>query len=153
MDEADGTVADATLLEGDSGSANMAFTLLPLLTVGAIEAVHHHGSSAQQAMYLPKLAFVYLSWTQPSNFLVTCAAVAAEQFGYGFGFTAYMLYMMMAAEGENKTAHYAICTGFIPSRTSNMATPAPPQATAMKSLKARTCGRLRISSRVISVRS
>jgi len=36
--------------------------------------------------------------------------VAVEQFGYGFGFTAYMLYMIMVAEGEHKTAHYAICT-------------------------------------------
>ena len=36
-----------------------------------------------------------------------------EQFGYGFGFTAYMLYMIMISEGEHKTAHYAICTGFM----------------------------------------
>ncbi|MFQ6604660.1 MAG: MFS transporter, partial [Fidelibacterota bacterium] len=39
--------------------------------------------------------------------------VAVEQFGYGFGFTAYMLYMISVAEGEHKTAHYAICTGFM----------------------------------------
>ncbi|WP_285712411.1 acyl-CoA dehydrogenase [Erythrobacter oryzae] len=37
------------------GAANMAFTLLPMLSVGAIEALEHHGSPAQQAMYLPKL--------------------------------------------------------------------------------------------------
>lgn len=37
------------------GAANMAFTLLPILSVGAIEALAHHGSDAQQAMYLPKL--------------------------------------------------------------------------------------------------
>ncbi len=37
------------------GTANMAFTLLPMLTVGAIDALHHHGSDAQKAMYLPKL--------------------------------------------------------------------------------------------------
>jgi len=65
------------------------------------------------SMYLPKLAFVYLSWTQPSNFLVTCVAVALEQFGYGFGFTAFMLYMLLFADGPHKTAHYAICTGFM----------------------------------------
>ena len=40
-------------------------------------------------------------------------AVSFEQFGYGFGFTAYMLYMMYFAEGEYKTAHYAICTAFM----------------------------------------
>ena len=39
--------------------------------------------------------------------------VAVEQFGYGFGFTAYLLFMMMISEGEHKTAHYAICTGFM----------------------------------------
>jgi PAT family beta-lactamase induction signal transducer AmpG len=65
------------------------------------------------SIYLPKLAFVFLSWTQPSNFLITCGAVAAEQFGYGFGFTAFMLYMLLFADGPHKTAHFAICTGFM----------------------------------------
>jgi MFS transporter, PAT family, beta-lactamase induction signal transducer AmpG len=65
------------------------------------------------SMYLPKLAFVFLSWLQPSNFLITCGAVAAEQFGYGFGFTAFMLYMLFFADGPHKTAHFAICTGFM----------------------------------------
>ncbi|MDR3457332.1 MAG: MFS transporter [Verrucomicrobiae bacterium] len=65
------------------------------------------------SMYLPKLAFVFLAFTQPDNFLVTCGAVALEQFGYGFGFTAFMLYMLYFADGPHKTAHYAICTGFM----------------------------------------
>ena len=65
------------------------------------------------SMYLPKLAFIFLSFTQPENFLVTCGAVAVEQFGYGFGFTAFMLYMLYFADGPHKTAHYAICTGFM----------------------------------------
>jgi len=64
-------------------------------------------------MHTADVAFVYLSHVQPENFLVINVAVAAEQFGYGFGFTAYMLYMILVAEGENKTAHYAICTGFM----------------------------------------
>ena len=64
-------------------------------------------------MHLPDLAFVYLSYAQPSSYTLISAAVAAEQFGYGFGFTAYMLYMIMVAEGEHKTAHYAICTGIM----------------------------------------
>jgi PAT family beta-lactamase induction signal transducer AmpG len=64
-------------------------------------------------MYLPKFAWVFLSFVQPENFLVTCCAVAAEQFGYGFGFTAFMLYMLYFADGPHKTAHYAICTGFM----------------------------------------
>ena len=50
---------------------------------------------------------------QPGNVAVIGGAIALEQFGYGFGFTAYMVYMMLVAEGEHKTAHYAICTGFM----------------------------------------
>ena len=65
------------------------------------------------SIHLPDLAFVYLSHFQPENFFIINAAVALEQFGYGFGFTAYMLYMIMVSEGEHKTAHYAICTGFM----------------------------------------
>jgi PAT family beta-lactamase induction signal transducer AmpG len=65
------------------------------------------------SMYLPKLAFIFLAFMQPDNFLVTCGAVATEQFGYGFGFTAFMLYLLYFADGPHKTAHYAICTGFM----------------------------------------
>ncbi|MBP1678988.1 MAG: putative rane protein [Bacteroidetes bacterium] len=64
-------------------------------------------------MHVPDLTFVYLSHVQPESFLVITSGVALEQFGYGFGFTAYTLYMILAAEGENKTAHFAICTGFM----------------------------------------
>ncbi|MBI2517664.1 MAG: AmpG family muropeptide MFS transporter [Opitutae bacterium] len=64
-------------------------------------------------MHVPNLVFVTLALTQPGNLLVIAGALAVEQFGYGFGFTAYMLYMIMVAEGEHKTAHYAICTGFM----------------------------------------
>ena len=65
------------------------------------------------SMYLPKLAIVFLSVTQPDNFLVVCGAVTVEQLGYGFGFTAFMLYMLSFADGPHKTAHYAMCTGFM----------------------------------------
>ena len=62
---------------------------------------------------LPHLAYVYLSWCMPTSFVMINMAVAFEQFGYGFGFTAYMLYLIYFADGEHKTAHYAICTGFM----------------------------------------
>lgn len=65
------------------------------------------------SMYLPKLVFIFLSYTQPDNFLMICGSVAVEQFGYGFGFTAFMLYLLYFADGAHKTAHYAICTGFM----------------------------------------
>ncbi len=65
------------------------------------------------AMHAPILAFLLLAIFQPGNLWVIGSALAVEQFGYGFGFTAYMLYMMMVADGPHKTAHYAICTGFM----------------------------------------
>ncbi|MFC2710323.1 MFS transporter [Hoylesella oralis] len=58
-------------------------------------------------------AFVYLSMAQPSDFWTINALVFIEQFGYGFGFTAYMLYLMEFSEGAHKTAHYAFCTGLM----------------------------------------
>jgi len=65
------------------------------------------------AMKLPDLVYVYMAGTQPESYLLINIFVAIEQFGYGFGFTAYLLFMMMISEGEHKTAHYAICTGFM----------------------------------------
>ncbi|PTX90995.1 AmpG family muropeptide MFS transporter [Opitutus sp. ER46] len=64
-------------------------------------------------MHVPNLVFVLLAFTQPQNLWLIGAALSVEQFGYGFGFTAYMMYMILAAEGHHKTAHYAICTGFM----------------------------------------
>ena len=64
-------------------------------------------------MTLPCLTFVYLAMAVPTNPVVITVALAIEQFGYGFGFTAYMLYMMYFSEGEFKTSHYAICTAFM----------------------------------------
>jgi PAT family beta-lactamase induction signal transducer AmpG len=65
------------------------------------------------SMLLTAATFVYLSFTQTSDLLVINICVFIEQFGYGFGFTAYMLYLMYFSEGRHKTAHYAICTGFM----------------------------------------
>ena len=62
---------------------------------------------------VPHLVYVYLSMAMPTNIWQIGAAVAIEQFGYGFGFAAYLLYMIMISDGPNKTAHYAICTGFM----------------------------------------
>ena len=64
-------------------------------------------------MHAPIVIFLLLAMTQPSSLAVISAALAVEQFGYGFGFTAYLVYMMMIADGEHKTAHYALCTGFM----------------------------------------
>ena len=64
-------------------------------------------------MTLPCFSFVYLAVAQPESFVTICTCIAIEQFGYGFGFTAYMLYMMYFSEGGYKTSHYAFCTCFM----------------------------------------
>jgi PAT family beta-lactamase induction signal transducer AmpG len=65
------------------------------------------------SMSLTCLTFVYLSYWQDHSLLTVNICVFIEQFGYGFGFTAYMLYLIYFSEGTHKTAHYAICTGFM----------------------------------------
>ncbi len=65
------------------------------------------------AIHLPDAAFIYLAYAQPTNVWIVQACIAVEQFGYGFGLTAFLLYMIHISRGEHQTAHYAICTGFM----------------------------------------
>jgi len=65
------------------------------------------------ALTLPSFVYVYLSMAQPESLWLIGSAVSFENFGYGFGFTAYMMYMMHFSEGEYKTSHFAICTAFM----------------------------------------
>ena len=65
------------------------------------------------AISIPDIVYVYLSYVQPESLLSINTCIFIEQFGYGFGFTAYMLYLIYFADGEHKTAHYAICTAFM----------------------------------------
>ncbi len=65
------------------------------------------------ALTLPSFVYCYLSMVQPDSLWLIGTAVSFEQFGYGFGFTAYMMYMMHFSEGRFKTSHYAICTAFM----------------------------------------
>ena len=67
------------------------------------------------AMHVPNLAYVALALWLPQSLWFVGGAIAVEQFGYGFGFTAYMVYMLMVAsqDAEHRSAHYAICTGFM----------------------------------------
>lgn len=65
------------------------------------------------AINLPDLLYVWLASALPDNVYLIASCVAIEQLGYGFGFTAYMLYLIYIADGEHKTAHYAIGTGFM----------------------------------------
>jgi PAT family beta-lactamase induction signal transducer AmpG len=64
-------------------------------------------------MHLPIIGFILLAFFHPTSIYYIYAVVILEQFGYGFGFTAFMMYLIHVAEGESKTSHYAIATGFM----------------------------------------
>ena len=65
------------------------------------------------ALALPCAVYCYMAMAQPQSFLLITVLIGIEQFGYGFGFTAYMLYMMYFSRGESSTSHYAFCTAFM----------------------------------------
>lgn len=65
------------------------------------------------SMNLPNLVYVYLAYALPSQYWIIISSVAVEQFGYGFGFTAYTLYMLYVSRGNYKTAHFAFSTGIM----------------------------------------
>lgn len=65
------------------------------------------------SLALPCAVYLFMALVLPEQKWIVYLCVAFDQFGYGFGFTAYMLYMMHFSEGEFKTSHYAICTAFM----------------------------------------
>ena len=64
-------------------------------------------------MNLPNLVYVYLAYAQPTQYWIIVTSIAVEQLGYGFGFTAYTLYMLYISAGKYKTAHFAFSTGIM----------------------------------------
>jgi PAT family beta-lactamase induction signal transducer AmpG len=107
------TTAEVGVVYGTVGIAG--------LTVGGIVggiAVAHGGLRRwlwpmAWSISLTCATFLYLSVVRPDSLWTISACVAIEQFGYGFGFTAYMLYLMHFSQGERQTAHYALCTAFM----------------------------------------
>ena len=65
------------------------------------------------AISLPDIVYVYLAYAQPDNLVIISACLFIEQLGYGFGFTAYMLFLIYYARGSHETSHYAIATAFM----------------------------------------
>ncbi len=65
------------------------------------------------SMHLPIIGFVLLSNFHPNSIYYVYATVICEQFGYGFGFAAFMMFLIYVADGESKTSHYSIATGFM----------------------------------------
>jgi PAT family beta-lactamase induction signal transducer AmpG len=65
------------------------------------------------AISLPDAVYVYMSMVLPDNLYVIGSCIFIEQLGYGFGFTAYTLFMIYFAQGKYPTAHFAISTAFM----------------------------------------
>jgi len=65
------------------------------------------------SLNLPNLLYIALAYFQPDNIFFAGTVVVIEQFGYGFGFAAYMIFLIYLAEGLFKTSHYALATGFM----------------------------------------
>ena len=64
-------------------------------------------------MHLPIIGFILLSHFHPTSIYYVYTTVICEQFGYGFGFAAFMMFLIYVADGESKTSHYSIATGFM----------------------------------------
>lgn len=62
---------------------------------------------------LPDLVYVLMSLYTDMHLILVAVCIFIEQFGYGFGFTAYMLYMLYYSKGKYSTSHYSFCTGFM----------------------------------------
>lgn len=65
------------------------------------------------SLTMPCMFYCGLAMFQPESFTLICTAIGLEQFGYGFGFTAFMLYLIYFSRGESQTSHYAFCTAFM----------------------------------------
>lgn len=108
------------LTAGEYGLAYGTIGLL-LLTLGGILggiAVSRHGLKRWLWWFaiminVPNAVYIFLSYAQPSSLWIIVPCVAFETFGYGFGFTAYMMFMIYISRGAFKTSHYAICTAFM----------------------------------------
>ena len=94
--------------------------VLALTIGGIIGGIHISEKGLKESIFpmmlwmnLPNLIYVLMAYFQPSDMWLITTGVAIEQFGYGFGFTAFMLYLIYLSQGEFKTSHYAICTGFM----------------------------------------
>ncbi len=108
------------LTTSEFGFAYGTVGILALTIGGILGGVYSSKRNFRQVIFLmflsiniPHILYILLAYLQPTNLYVINAFIAMEQFGYGFGFTAYLLYMIQLSDGEHQTAHYAICTGFM----------------------------------------
>ncbi len=108
------------LLEDQVGLINGTLGIGALLAGGVLGGIlaARHGMRAwllpmAVMMNVPNVVYLALAYFQPESLTYVAVGVMAEKFGYGFGFTGYMLYMLYLAQGQHQTSFYAICTGFM----------------------------------------
>lgn len=65
------------------------------------------------SLNVPNILYALLAMTKTTNVIAVTATVIFEKFGYGFGFTAFLMYLIHISDGKSKTSHYAIATGFM----------------------------------------
>lgn len=108
------------LSTADVGFANGTVGVIALLAGGvcgglaiARNGLKHWLWPMALALTLPCAIYCWLAFTQTGDMTTICTLIAFEQFGYGFGFTAFMMYLIYFCRGENQTSHYAFCTAFM----------------------------------------
>ena len=108
------------LSTAQAGLVNGTIGVVGLLSGGIVGGVVISKSGLKKLLYpmaaslsLPCIFYCFLAMFQPESFLLISVSVFVEQFGYGFGFSAYMLYLLYFSRGESATSHYAFCTAFM----------------------------------------
>ena len=116
-DAANGGLA---LTTGQVGLAQGTLGVIGLLTGGILGGITLSKYGLKKCIWymvaaisVPDLVYVYLSWMPTGNMALVSTCIFIEQLGYGFGFTAYTLFLMYFARGEHQTSHYAISTGIM----------------------------------------
>ncbi len=104
----------------DIGIANGTVGVVALLAGGivggiciAVKGLKYWLWPMALALTLPCGVYCWMAMAQPTGLFWVSVAVAFEQFGYGFGYTAFMLYLIYLSTGQFKTSHYAFCTAFM----------------------------------------
>ena len=96
------------------------FGVVALLLGGILGGLYASRRGLRKAMWpmalslaLPCAVYLLMAIFRPSSVWTIGSLIVLDQFGYGFGFTAYTLFMMQFVDGPLKTSHYAICTAFM----------------------------------------
>ena len=96
------------------------FGVVALLLGGILGGLYASRRGLRRAMWpmalslaLPCAVYLLMAVFRPSSVWTIGSLIVLDQFGYGFGFTAYTLFMMQFVDGPLKTSHYAICTAFM----------------------------------------